>query len=288
MSMITCPECNQPVSSKAPTCPHCGIRIENNVKRCPKCNTYVMADASECPNCGAHFVVEEKPTPKPAAEQLQDESTYPADAVNEEADVVEEAPQKKDTPWYLLLLAILIIGIGAYLYWDNYQDKLASEEKAFELLKDCNDPLSFEDFIARFPNSKHIDEVKERLSGLQKEDAVWAELCRTLDVDALHNFVDTHPTSPYMKVALHKIDSLDWRRADQIGTKDAYDEYILQHEDGIYISEAYNARDNARRREEQARRDSLAAVAKRDSIAAAAAAETEAVTTTTTPAPAAE
>ena len=97
---------------------------------------------------------------------------------------------------------------------------------------------------------------------------------------------------PFPDVA-HEVDGRNahhegHRRADQIGTKDAYDEYILQHEDGIYLSEAYNARDNARRREEQARRDSLAAVAKRDSIAAAASAETEAATTTTTPAPAAE
>lgn len=287
--MITCPECNQPVSSKAPTCPHCGIRIENNVKRCPVCNTYVMADATECPKCKAHFVVEEKAVaPKDVEEPKLEEpkTTAAVSAMNEET-AEEAAQQKKDTPWYLLVLAIIIIGLGAYLYWDNYQDKLASEEKAFELLKDCNDPLSFEDFIARFPNSKHIDEVKERLSGLHQEDAAWAELCRNLDVVALHNFVDTHPTSPHVKVALHKIDSLDWRKADQLGTKDAYDEYILQHEDGLYISEAYNARDNARRREEQARRDSLAQVAKRDSIAAAAAAAAEATPAIET-APAAE
>ena len=287
MSMITCPECKQPVSSKAPTCPHCGVRIENNVKRCPVCNTYVLLDATECPNCKAHFVVDEAATAaRPATEPTPIE-TEPATANIASADQIpEEEPTKKDTPWYLLLLAIIIIGIGAYLYWDNYQDKLASEEKAFALLQNCNDPLSFEDFIARFPNSKHIDEVKERLAGLHQEDATWTELCRNLDVNALHNFIDTHPTSPYIKVALHKIDSLDWRKAAQLGTKDPYDEYILQHEDGLYISEAYNARDNARRREEQARRDSLAAVAKRDSIAAAAEAATS--TPAETHAPAAE
>lgn len=286
--MIICPECNQPVSSKAPTCPHCGIRIENNVKRCPVCNTYVLADATECPKCKAHFVVEEKAAAPESAVQQKPEEAVDATAtrVAQEDPTKGEPMKKKDTPWYLLVLAIIIIGLGAYLYWDNYQDKLASEEKAFELLKDCNAPLSFEDFIARFPNSKHIDEVKERLSGLHQEDAVWAELCRNLDVTALHNFVDTHPTSPHVKVALHKIDSLDWRKADQLGTKDAYDEYILQHEDGLYISEAYNARDNARRREEQARRDSLAAVAKRDSIAAAEAATEPAQALA--PAPAAE
>ncbi len=287
MSMITCPECHQPVSSKAPTCPHCGIRIENNVKRCPVCNTYVCLDATECPNCKAHFVVDE--------ETLKGHSAAEPEAATTEATANNGTPavppaegeqqQKKDTPWYLLLLAIIIIGLGAYLYWDNYQDKLASEEKAFELLQNCNDPLSFEDFIARFPNSKHIDEVKERLAGLHQEDATWAELSRSLDVNALHNFIDTHPTSPYIKTALHKIDSLDWRKADQLGTKAAYDEYIMNHEDGLYISEAYNARDNARRREEQARRDSLAAVAKRDSIAAAAATE---ATPTEPAAPAAE
>lgn len=277
MSMIKCPECGNPVSSKAPACPHCGVRIENNIKRCPVCNTYVLADAAECPECKTHFVVEQKEEKQQEDVLLTEHGTLAEGSdTPAETQPAGETPQtRKDTPWYLLVLGILIIALGGYLYWDNYQDKMASEEKAFELLQDCNDPLSFEDFIARFPNSRHIDEVKEQLKGLQREDAVWEELCRNLDVEALHNFVDTHPTSPYLKAALQKIDSLDWRLADQRGTTEAYDRYILQHEDGIYISEAYNARDNARRREEQARRDSLDAAAKADSIAAEAASTTD-------------
>ena len=272
MSMIKCPECNEPVSSKAPTCPHCGVRIENNIKRCPVCNSYVLLDATECPNCKTRFLVDsQNGKSAPKDETLQLEPAAEQTELDSEKTSTANLQPKKDTPWYLLLLGILIIGIGGYLYWDNYQDKVASEEKAFALLQDCNDPLSFEDFIARFPNSKHIDEVKERLNGLHKEDAAWAELCRNLDVNALHNFIDTHPTSPHVKVALHKIDSLDWRQADELGTTQAYEQYILQHEDGMYISEAYNSRDNARRREEQARRDSIAAKVKADSIAAAAA-----------------
>jgi len=88
---------------------------------------------------------------------------------------------------------------------------------------------------------------------------VWEKACKSMDVMELQAFVDTHPSSIYKKVALHKIDSLDWHNADRLGTAAAYDAYIRRHDNGEYVTLAYSARENARRREEQARRDSIAA-----------------------------
>lgn len=282
MSLIKCPECGQQVSSKAPTCPHCGVRIEANIKRCPVCDSFVFMDAEQCPNCHTKFVVNEGRHDEveetvadqhhmPAHDTPVTEPTRAHADANYEHDNLNNTPSKKDAPWYLLLLAIIIIGVAGYFYWDSYQDKIASEEKAYAMLQDCNDPLNFEDFIARFPNSKYVPDVRERLKNLQQEDALWAQACKSLNITALQNYVDTHPTSPHKKEALFKIDSIEWRQAEQQGTSAAFEAYIERHENGTYITEAYNARDNAKAREERARRDSIAAL-QRDTIQAEAAA----------------
>jgi len=228
-------------------------------------------DAEECPNCQTKFVVpeEDHKAEKPESttphrhEALRDEPQSTPDKSN---DNYVHTPTKRDTPWYLLLLAIIIIGVAGYLYWDNYQDRIASEEKAYAALQDCNDPLNYEDFIARFPNSKYVDDVRDRLKELEQEDALWNKVLSSHDVNALQNYIDTHPTSPHKKEALHKIDSIDWRQAKQQETSAAFEAYIERHPDGTYISEAYNAQANAKAREERARRDSIAAL-QRDTIA---------------------
>ena len=294
MSLITCPECGQQVSSKAPTCPHCGVRIEANIKRCPVCNSFVLMDAEQCPHCHTKFVVNDAKHDD-AEETFVDhhhtsaqdtaaaETAYAHDNDNyEHDDNLHNTPSKKDAPWYLLLLAIIIIGVAGYFYWDSYQDKIASEEKAYAMLQDCNDPLNFEDFIARFPNSKYVSDVRERLKNLQQEDALWAQACKSLEITALQNYIDTHPTSPHKKEALFKIDSIEWRQAEQQGSSAAFNAYIERHENGTYITEAYNALERAKAREERARRDSIAAL-QRDTLQAQAAAAAAESASTETP-----
>ena len=304
MSLIKCPECGQEVSSKAEICPHCGVKIAGNIKRCPICQRTMLMDARECPHCHTRLEVAadiqlepgaegEKTTPSNTETRQYDTSssqqipaiippvTTPVNVnVNEEHDAKSELPaqdegnmpdakQKKGQPWYLLLFIIVVVALGGYLYWDNYQQRRYSEERAFELLRECNDPLNFEDFIARYPNSEHLEEVRAMLKELQKEDAVWEVVASSNNVEDYRNFMQAHPRSPFVKVAIHKIDSLDWREADRKGTSAAYDAYILNHDAGEYISEAYEARDAARSREERARRDSIAAAQAVDTVEAA-------------------
>ena len=167
-------------------------------------------------------------------------------------------------PWWLLILSILLIAIGGFFYWEN-QNQEKEEEQAYLLLEKCNNPLNFEDFIARFPNSSHIDSVRARLQELRREDAMWREICNTADVNQLQDFVDQHPFSPYKKAALQKIDSMDWKAVSRKDTRRAYETYIQKHENGEFLEQAYAALTVARAREERARRDSIAAAT--DSLA---------------------
>lgn len=276
MSLIKCPECSKEVSSKAPTCPYCGVVIAGNVKRCPVCGTYTLMEAGQCPQCGTKFIVQTKDAavsqpdedtllsndaePQPTEPQQSEASTPPA-----EKPVGTQGGGAHPT-WWLLMLCIVAVCVGGFLYWEKSNQE-ASEEQAFALLANCTDPLNYEDFIARFPKSDHIGEVRAKLAELERIDKEWEKVLHSQDARELEAFLNANPNSPNKKVALHKIDSLDWRDADKRGTSVAYDAYIMKHDDGEYITQAYSSRDAARRREEQARRDSIAAAeAARDTV----------------------
>lgn len=304
MSLIKCPECDHNVSSKAPFCPNCGVLIEGNIKRCPVCGGYSLMSATECPHCHTKFAPQSKstkqepattpaaseadktvatPTPSPTtASSPSATHTPPTPSTPSPEDdnkmLVDPRAQKSKSggaPWYLLILAIVLIAIGGFFYWEN-QNQEASEERAYDLLRDCNDPLNYEDFIARYPMSRHMDDVRRRLQELRNEEQLWQQICQQNDVMRFKDFISNHPTSPFKKVALHKIDSLDWREAERLSTFAAYDAYIQHHDNGEYIDQAFTARAAAQQREEQARRDSIAAAEalRRDSIAAAASGNT--------------
>ena len=274
MSLIKCPECDNEVSSKAENCPHCGVAIAGNVKRCPVCQSYVLMEATACPHCHTKFVVTASQPEAPTTGDdilLEPSLTEPIvnESPNQESVILEGAedtttpkPKKSGALWWLLLIGLLVLAIAGFFYIEH-RNYVQAEAKAYALLNNCSDPLNYEDFIARFPKSEHIADVKHRLSELMRIDEVWEEVSKSMDVMELQAFVDTHPASPYKKVALHKIDSLDWRNADRAGTAAAYDAYIAHHDNGEYVTHAYTARENARRREDQARRDSAATAQER-------------------------
>ena len=251
MSLINCPECGHPVSSKAPTCPECGIPIAGHVKRCPVCNACVQMTTTECPQCHTHFIVEDEVEPLSS---------------------IPEPPKKKKgnlTFWFLLTLVIIVVGgIVGFAYWENKTHEEAAADRAYTLLQHCNDPKNYEDFIAHYPNSEHLDDVRNRLKELQRQEKTWLDIACSSDTQKLKAFVSEYPTSSHRQEALRRIDSLEWREAEQLGTSAAYNLYIEQHDAGEYITEAFAARDSALLREIQARNDSIQA-ALEDSMTAA-------------------
>ena len=303
MSIIKCPECGHEVSTKAPTCPNCGVAIQNNIKRCPICNRLVLMDADQCPHCSARFLVD-KTEPAPAATTAPvvpvvsilaavspmtadaEEVPLPAPSFEEPAGAPPAGtksgsssadgtsptppkdPKKKSSPWWLLVLAIVIVAVGGFFYF-SYQLHEATEEKDYESLKGCTEIENYQDFINRYPESRHIENVRSRLKELQRIENEWRSACNAKDSHQLQEFIDQNPTSIHKSTALFKIDSLDWVEADRKGTAAAYNLYIERHEDGEHIDQAYIERDRASVREAKARLDSINAAQNelRDSLA---------------------
>jgi len=160
----------------------------------------------------------------------------------------------------VILLGLLIGG----LYYYDYRSGQLREERAYELLKDCSNPDFYEDFIIRFPKSEHIDEVRERLKVVAAQQNEWQKLIVSGNRQELQQFVNQHPTSPYVKMARNRIDSLDWAEAKELRTVEAVTHYMAIHSDGYYIDHAEQLRQTLERQREEAR--AMAAAAK-DSLA---------------------
>ena len=285
MSLIKCPECGHEVSTKAPRCPHCGVPIAGNLKRCPNCDTIMLKDVECCPNCDTPFLVTSEapePTPAPAPAEPTPTLTPPAPAAPTEevtAPKTESAEPASNQPtaptpspaaapakkkkslggWALFALIVVLAALAVLIVWQIQSSREASAEAAFTLLRECNDPRSFEDFINRYPKSRHIEEVEARLEELRLEEVAWQAALSTTNPAIVRDFIDNYPTSAHHSAALHRIDTLDWREANKQNTSAGYTAYISAHDAGDFITEAFTAREEAVKREEQAYRDSIAA-----------------------------
>ena len=291
MSLIKCPECGHEVSTKAPRCPHCGVPIAGNLKRCPNCDTIMLKDVERCPNCDTPFLVTSEapaPAPMPAPAEPTPTLTPPAPAAPTE-EVTAPTPERAEpadsqatspTPspaaapakkkkslggWALFALIVVLAALAVLIVWQIKSSREANAEAAFTLLRECNDPRSFEDFINRYPKSRHIAEVEARLEELRLEEVAWQAALSTTNPAIVRDFIDNYPTSAHHSAALHRIDTLDWREANKKNTSAGYTAYISAHDAGDFITEAFAAREEAVKREEQAYRDSIAA-ARADSI----------------------
>ncbi len=279
MSIIKCPECGHDVSTKAPACPNCGVLIQGNLKRCPVCDTIMLKAEEECPQCHTRLVVDEttasKPTPT-SSETIKESAAAvsPTESTSEEIQPqvssqdpnTSTTPAKKSIGGYVLTgLIVILIGLIALIVWQMKIRKESSAEEAYIMLKECNDPQSYEDFIMRYPKSKHIADVQARLEALNEEETAWKAASITTQKELIMAFIEKYPNSTHHSTALHRIDTLDWQAADNKGSSAAYTAYISNHEAGDFVTEAYTARDEAIRRETRARNDSIAA-AQKDSL----------------------
>lgn len=273
MSLIKCPECGHDVSTKAPACPQCGVSIAGNLKRCPVCDTILLKDVEECPQCHTHFVVEQAPeeTMTQEEEKVQEvqevqepQNTHKSAAAPETPETLPPS-RKHRGGWMLTIIIVALVALIGLIVWQMKTGENAAAERAYVLLQSCNDPQNYEDFIMRYPKSPHIADVQARLEELREEETAWKAASITTQADLVKAFIDKYPTSARRAVALHRIDTLEWRQADAAGTSESYTSYINAHEAGDFITEAYTARDEALRRELRARNDSIAA-ARADSL----------------------
>ena len=184
--------------------------------------------AKTCPECGAPIDVE---CPAP------------------EAPLASPTPQAPKSPktaktgssvarWVMIILVALLVLLIGGLYLYDYQAERHREQRAYELLQDCSNPDFYEDFIIRFPKSSHIDEVRERYKAVAAQQGEWQKIIDGGSREDLEQFVRLHPTSPYVKVAQLRMDSLDWAEAKQRRSLEAINQYMLAHPNGYYLDQA--------------------------------------------------
>lgn len=277
--MIKCPECRHHISSMAKSCPECGAPIDPEwaeaearkvQKKLDDVPFTVVADGKDVEVVDESRV--EDPMSEEAVEVVGEPTVDVQPATHTELDtpvptVAPSAPATKSNSrlWLFFVVVVLGVLIGGGYYLD-YRGEKQREERAYALLQDCSNPEFYNDFIIRFPKSKYIDEVRERYHEVAALQTEWQQLVAKGNREQLHIFVRQHPTSPYVKVARNRIDSLDWEETRSLNSIEAVTHYMDEHPDGYYIAHAETLRQTLERKRQEAE---AASAALRDSLSQA-------------------
>ncbi len=157
--------------------------------------------------------------------------------MKENSEDVGRIVKRVPTPWYLGVLAVAGIVAGSFFY-AREQWKMQEEWESYKALSESVEPMDYETFLLRYPDSDYADDVHCALEDLRKERQEWQE---TADKGKRSDFVvymKTHPHSPYHQLCREKIDSLDWLAACEADTPEAYEMYLHAHPDGKYAERA--------------------------------------------------
>lgn len=149
-------------------------------------------------------------------------------------------PQKKSHTGLIvgIIVAVIVVlaGIGGYIYYTSTQTD--DEQTMFYTLEDNDNPEDYEAYLEKYPNGAHADEVRDRLSKLNEMIKAWNGIAVNGTASDFKNFKNTYSNVKYGRLCDIKIDSLDWVAAQQIGTAEAFANYMDAHPDGRYASEA--------------------------------------------------
>lgn len=274
MAIIRCPECGHAISDKAPVCPSCGVEIAGKVITCPQCGVTYFKNQPECPNC--HHLTAQvvattqttSTTPPPPPSQAQQEAIRqnapqaPASyeqqagaqqqntqqttaqqqraAAEEELRQEEQEVEKKSNKRIViisLIIAIIAVGVCFAFYSTARNDK---ENEAYEYAMNSSDPMVLQSYLDTYKDApeEHIDSIQAHLTLLNQGNQDWANACMSGTKNALEQYLQQHPNSPFKTQAMEKIDSIDWATAQATNTVEAFENYLEQHPSGEYTDEA--------------------------------------------------
>lgn len=136
----------------------------------------------------------------------------------------------------LLLLLVAVAGYGYYYFSET--KSVEDELTAYAILQDNEDVSDYEDYLQRFPEGEHVEEVRERLEQLQHMYMQWRDINVGGHQRDFELFMTNYPSSVLCRQCEVKIDSLDWVDALADGSEKAIKAYLEKHPDGRYVSEA--------------------------------------------------
>ena len=146
---------------------------------------------------------------------------------------------KKRNPWIYVIIALCILipaaVAGGFYFYVNQQE---SEQEAYELLNNNETIEDYENYLNRYPNSHHADEVRERLNKLRTMYGDWQRIANSSYASDFERFRENYPQSLLVKQCELKIDSLDWETAKKLNTPEALADYMEKHPDGRYAQDA--------------------------------------------------
>lgn len=153
-----------------------------------------------------------------------------------------QQPKKNSTSAGLIvfLVTVLIVAGGGFgLYWYLNQDTEADTElAAYEMLDGSETLEDYEAFMAKFPDSPHMRDVKQRFETLKTMYSAWNTACISCKQRDFEIFAKNYPNSMLVKVCEQKIDSLDWEDAKAKGDPESIEAYLRKHPNGRYSTEA--------------------------------------------------
>lgn len=153
-----------------------------------------------------------------------------------------QQPQNKNilTIALISVVALLFIGLGAYFFFGSSGNK---EQQAYEYALNSNDPAVLESYLNNYRDADpmHRDKISQQLAQLKQSELDWTNTMVSGSKTALADFLSKYPNSSHKAEAERKIDSLDWLVAKKANTAEAYNLYVTEHPNGVYIDEANNS-----------------------------------------------
>lgn len=224
MAIINCPECGQQVSDNAELCPHCGIRIHGNIVTCPECGEVSISTASNCSRCGHSLV-----------------SLH----IEETVSTAKKTSSRKTIVVSLCIAFVLTLMAGGMYGYHVYSSSQDAENAWQQLLSDPSSTASaYQLFIDTYPDSEHIQEAEEIIRKLQEEELEWTNALNTGSEKEIQKYIDSHPQSVYMSLAVAKLDSFAWDRTVKENSDAAYEAYLDKFPEGVHSAEAHDFLDN--------------------------------------------
>ena len=242
MAIIKCPECGHQVSDKAATCPSCGVGIQGKITKCPECGEIVLNDQILCPNCHCPLIsTNNNDTEKPEPSQSHKVATEEPNSDTNGEGNKNEKKKKSYTPWVVsFVIALAVVFVGLYFYKTT---QMRNELEAYENAMMSNEPAVLQNYLDIYADapSEHRDSIQSHLEMLKKVDSDWTNAVVSNSKAAILRYMQLYPNSLHNVEAKLKIDSIDWMEATQKNTIEAYQKYIDEHADGMYIDQAHDA-----------------------------------------------
>lgn len=233
-------------------------------KYCNKCGYKLVQESKFCPECGSRLTNDNLAETPRSMGSDNDNDTEDVETRGRERGRRRVKKQKSKFHWgcflfMLILLAGLAVG-GYYAY--NFKLAKDQEKAAYMALEGCQNVEQYNDFIARFPDSRYVAVVRRRMEQLKATNTEYQSVLNSGDSRRLRRYLIENPNTRYRKIIESKLDTLEYADAIEKGTIDALQDYVDTHLNSPFLEIAMTKIKELRRTtvtaEERSRLESVA------------------------------